>query len=149
MTKILAVDVDGLLFEDWRAIPNTDPLMPAVAFFKRLTNIESVLLVTVADRDQFAAWATQFGITYTWIINPERLQTSVSAAQSFVGSQHGTLSLYVTGSPSEAREASMRGVPTVCFYAPDVDQLLVPSRSTAWSGPVADYPDDGSDTLLR
>lgn len=131
--KILVVDADGLLLEDWRAVPNCDPLSTGLALYKRLVDAESVLLVTQADLLQFTPWALQYGITYTWAVNPEGPESAVTAAQSFVGRQHGTIPLYVTTNEAEARDARVRGVPASCFYAPVEQNLFKTSSGSGWA----------------
>jgi hypothetical protein len=147
--KILAVDADGLLFEDYRKIPNCEPLAHGLAFLERLRHVESVLVITRSDLTQFVLWAAPYSIERTWLINPEAPHDPVSAAQGFVGRQHSAISLYVTAFARDAYTAASWGIPTALFFSPEEDNRMAITKGPGWSKtgyePVEDTPDTEED----
>lgn len=144
--KLLVVDADGLLVGDYRAVPNCDPIIEGLAFYNRLRNFESVLMLTRADRTLFHQWALPFNIERTWLITPEDSHEPVEAALGFAGRQHSSVTFYVTANARDAHRASQRGLSAALFIPPVEANLMAITPATGWSSsgyePVAETPDD-------
>ncbi len=138
--SILVAHIDGLFVEDSNDIPNTDPLLRGIEFFKRIVQhtaggaSTTLLTCDAAQKYTIEGWARSQDIPATWVLAMQNAtpQERIANTLSFVGAHHDIISFYVSALAYDCSFLASEGIATVQFRHPQRVTDWGPEVGSTW-----------------
>lgn len=123
MSAIIAIHADGVFCDTTHEIPNTEPDLHAMRWYRNLAEGSPEQLVVTCENENTAvvqSWLRTFGIRFSVVLALKETRERERAKEliRFVATQQSKLVLYIGARFNDCNHMADLGVPTLRYIAP-------------------------------